>query len=489
MNISLDEPARNPSEKEMSRIINSYGYGLTTWKIYTLVMFILSLEGFHFTFFGNMIIPLKQFYGMEDSHVQIINGLFFLSVGLGSVSTGYLSDWFKRVRIISVMVFLIAVCHIVLGFITNIFLFAVVRCLLALFHGIAIPISLNLLTEYLPVRFRSVMITGVWMGFIFGQLLNLVLILVIMPNYETDRYQETIVYSSILSVFTFVIVIIFLEDSPRNLISSGDNAKAFKILERLNGSELTEKQKESIIYEANSGANKELNASITEVFNPSLRRISILLTMIWMVNSLLMYGPNLISPLTMKKLGFPSEELIVNQIIIALISSPCNVIGGFISEIPFLGRNKTCIISLIIMVLCNVMLIVNSVNYEFYIGIYFFLINIAFNVNNTYSCEVYPTKVRDLAIGFLFFCTRVGGFMSQIIFIEFNDWGIWVPYYVVAGLCSLNVILLLLLPYDTHSRELDQEDERKEPLTAKVIDRESIKVNDKESIRSINAAL
>jgi MFS family permease len=466
MDNSKDGDRTQPQKiKEIDRIINNYGYGWITWKTYFITVLITAMEGFHFTFFGNMIIPLKQYYQMSDHEVELINSIFFLSVGLGSVSSGYLSERFRRIRIIATMVFLIAVCHLVLGFVTNMIVFAILRLLLALFHGIAVPISINLLAEYLPVRFRAVMLTTAWLGFVIGQMLNLLLILIIMPDYETERYPETILYSSGLSIFAFLMIILFINDSPRNLLSMGDTDKAFTILKQLNGNELTDIQREKILDERNSGVNIELKASLGEIFNPKLRRVSILLILIWMINSLLLYGPNLIAPLTMKELGDPAEEVVINQIIIVLISSPCDIVGGIMSEIPFLGRSKTCMISLVLMVVANLLMIFDSHNFEFYIGVYFFLINIAFNINNTFSCEVYPTKVRDLAIGFLFFCTRIGGFVSQIIFMEFNEYGTWIPYYVVIGLCCLNVLIIMMLPFDTRARELDFDDTKKDPLT------------------------
>jgi MFS family permease len=454
----------NENTRLMDSIFNNYGYGWLTWKVYIITFFIISVEGFHLTFVNNMIISLKEFYQMEDSDIQLINSLFFLAIGLGSLATGYISRYFKRIKIIITFFFIIALIHISLAFVTNLIMFALLRLLLGICHGIGVPLSLNLLTEYLPIRMRSVMITNVWLGFSFGQLINLLLMYFIMPNNEPKYFQETVMYSSILSGSVFILLLLFLNDSPRNLILIGDTSKGFEILTTLNGKELTESEQETIINESDSNTNNQLNASLTEIFKPAFRRITVLLIMLWVINSILAYGPNLIISLTMKELGIHSDDLIINQIIICLICSPSNVIGGFVSEISFLGRNKTTVFSFAIMIVFNIILLIDHSNFQFYIGTIFFLLSIAFNVNNTYSCEVYPTKVRDLAIGFLFFCTRVGGFLSQILFIEFFKIYLWMPYYVTMGLAVLGIICVLLLPYDTYARELDK-DEYKKPLS------------------------
>jgi AAHS family 4-hydroxybenzoate transporter-like MFS transporter len=445
--------------KLMDNIINNYGYGCHTWKVYILVLFIVAVEGFHFSFGGDMIIPLKQFYEMEDSHIQLINSIFFLAVGSGSISIGFLSKRFKRINIIATMLFFITACHISLAFITHLIVFATVRVLLAIFNGIAIPLALNLLTEYLPLRLRAVLLTSVWTGFKLGALFNIFLMLFIMPNNETTMYQETVLYSSSLSIFALIMTILFLNDSPRNLILIGDADKAFKILTKLNrGVELTEEQKEQILNEAKTNDKTTGGLNIAEIFSPSYRRISICLIFIWFTNSLMLYGPALINPLTMKTLGIKSEHIIINQIIIKVVSLPGNTLGGLTSEIPLMGRNKTTILSNLLMIVFTIILIIDYSNFEFYSGLFFLVVAISFNVRITYSCEIYPTKVRDSAMGFLYTCTRIGGFLSQIVFINFNEMGVWVPYYFIIGFCVFNIICTALLPYDTYARELDKEE-------------------------------
>jgi MFS family permease len=454
------------SVKLIDQIINNYGYGWYTWKTFIVVFFIISLEGFHLTFFGNMLIPLKQYYDMSDWHVQLISSLFFLAVGFGSISAGYFSNQFRRIYILYGVQFALALGHLLLGLSPNMEIFAVLRCIIGYCIGVAVPISLNLLTEYLPIHFRSIMLTGVWFGFVVGQLYNLILVLIIMPNYETNRYMAAILISSSLSIALFLVTLFVVRDSPRNLLLIDEDEEAFQILGELNnGRKLTEEQKQIIVAENKSGINTELQISLKEIFHHDLRKTSVLLIFIWLVNSLIIYGPMLVSSLTIRDLDIAqnddsNRDIIIQQLIIVLVSSPSNIIGGFVSEIPWLGRTKTTILSFSLSIVFLILTIVNSTNYEYHFGVYLCFTLIAFNVNTTYSCEIYPTKVRDIAIGFLFFCTRVGGFLSQIIYIAINKLGIWVPYYVTIGLCCVNIVLVLLLPIETLDRPLDQDIEQ-----------------------------
>jgi MFS family permease len=469
------------SEKLLDHIIDKYGYGPITWKTFTVVFFIISLEGFHLTFFGNMIIPLKQHYSMNDSHVQWVSSFFFLAVGIGSYSAGYVAERFKRMNILYATQMTLAVAHFFMGIGNNMIVFALLRVVIGYCIGVAVPISLNLLTEYLPIHFRSILLTGAWMGFVFGQLYNLVLLLLFMPNYEVESFSTTIFVSSSLSILLFFLTFFLVRDSPRNLLLTGEVNEAIDILEHLNGGKLTQEQKDEIIAETFSGANLEFKASIKEIFHHDLKKTSILLIFIWLINSLLTYGPILISSLTIKELDLEqhdskNRDIILQQIIIVIISSPSNVLGGFFSEIPILGRNKTVILSFIFAILFNILTIVNNHNYEFHFGMYLFFTSIGFNVNTTYSCEIYPTRVRDIAIGFLFFCTRVGGFISQIIFIAFNNLGMWIPYYASTALCCVNIALVFILPVETYDRPLDEE----------IDEHPHIRDNDKKGYETIN---
>jgi MFS family permease len=445
------------SQKIMDKVINKYGYGLSTWKTFSLIFFILALEGFHLTFVGNMIISIKAFFEIEESDVQLVSSFCFLSVGFGSIITGYITERFKRMHIIYIAEFVMAVGHVLLGVVSNMIIFSIIRVIIGFCIGVAVPLALNLFAESLPIRNRSMMLTGVWFGFGFGQLFNLILMYFIMPNNEPEQFHKTLLISSSLSIVSFLLVILFLKDSPRNLLLTEQTDKAFEILDHLNGEKLNENERAHIIAESKGGLNEELKVSLKETFNKDMRRTTILLIFIWVLNSLITYGPMLITSLTLKALNQGSDDpVITQQILIGVIYLPSNVIGGLISEIPYLGRNKTTILCLFIAIIFLVLAITNSTNYQYHFSIYLFLTSITFSVTNTYGCEIYPTKVRDIALGFLFFCTRVGGFGSQILYIYLNKMGTWVPYYVTLGLCVLNIILVFLLPVDTYARALDE---------------------------------
>jgi MFS family permease len=450
------------SEIIIDKIINSYGYGWIIWKNFLICFIILGVEGFHNTYFGNVIIPLKSFYQIEDKEIQIISSIYFLFLGIGSYSTGYLTEKFKRNYILNTSMGFIAFGHVLMGATSNLIVFFVARLIIAYFLGVAVPVSLNLLTEYLPINHRSTVLTSVWLSYGIGQVYIVLLMLWIMPEYETAYFQKTVLISSSLSIFGFIIGFLLMQDSPRSLILNNYNKEAFEILEYMNNGPLSENEKEIVIAQIKSGSNKDMDIKISNVFSKDFFTTTLLLTFIWIICSIIFYGPNLIYSLTMKELEIEefkgtNRDIIIQQIKIILISSPSTVIGGLLSEVHWLGRNKATNICVAIAIIFNFLTIYNHQNYYIHFSMFNGFTAMAFNINNTYSCEIYPTKVRDLAIGFLFAATRVGGFISQILYIYLNQVGTWAPYHFTTGLCVVIMVLIFLLPYETHGRPLDQE--------------------------------
>jgi MFS family permease len=446
-------------EKLMDKIFNKYGYGWITWKNFILSFLVLTLEGFHMTFFGNMIIPLRTYFNVEEKEMQLISSFFFIFVGIGSFATGYLTEKFHRMRIMYIGLAMIALCHFAMSFTSTVLVFTSLSMVIGMCMGIIVPISFNLMTEYLPIHYRSIMLTSVWFGYGIGQLYILLIMLFIMPNYEIKELPLTILLSSTLSIFCLLISLFWLRDSPRNLILIDEYEEAFHIVELLHGERLTESEKQLLIIQTKGSHIEHEDVSVSEMFSAELKLTSILLIFIWVIYAFVFYGPYLISSLTMHELGQESSgtnrDIIIKQIIIGLLNLPTNALGGLFSEIPWLGRNKTTNISMLIAIVFNVLIYANSNNFEIHFGLYMAFNAIAFNVNTTYSCEIYPTRIRDIAIGFLFFLSKIGAGVSQFMYIWLHTLDLWAPYHVTTAFCALSVILIFFLPIETYGRPLD----------------------------------
>ena len=82
-------------------------------------------------------------------------------------------------------------------------------------------------------------------------------------------------------------------------------------------------------------------------------------------------------------------------------------------------------------------------------------ISVSFTIVNSYTSEVYPTVIRDKALGIMFAGARMGGFLSQIIFLELNAINMYLPYYFSIGCNFICIFLVAFLPYETYNQPLD----------------------------------
>jgi hypothetical protein len=95
-----------------------------------------------------------------------------------------------------------------------------------------------------------------------------------------------------------------MKDSPRNLIVNDQFEEAYEIIVKFKGSQLTEEEKQELIQDVKfGGANKNLNVTMKDLFSDGLFLTTILSIFIWVINSILNYGPLLKSTLTMRELS------------------------------------------------------------------------------------------------------------------------------------------------------------------------------------------
>ena len=73
----------------------------------------------------------------------------------------------------------------------------------------------------------------------------------------------------------------------------------------------------------------------------------------------------------------------------------------------------------------------------------------------TYCSEYYPTRIRDTALGYLYFITRISGFISQFISYLLIMVDYRLQYLFILSQTIFCFILIFHLPEETHGQPLD----------------------------------
>lgn len=461
--LSVDNEENIEKLPLLDKIINEKGYAsIHQWKIIVFTTIAISLEGMHFNILGMILIPLKKLHDLSDFEIQFISAIMMIFVGIGSFLCGHIINKFPRIRTIKYSILATFILHFLMGCFTNLVAYIIIRIFLGFFIGIFIPLITNLLCEYCPIHHRSFVFNATWVGYNLGCLFFATSQLYLMPNLEEEYLQRTIIFTSILPLTVFIIVKIYLKDSPRNLILLHREVEAFDVLEVFKGAPIDSKDRLQIIQDVKHGLNKEMGGHFTDIFSPKYKFMTLLLMGIWFTVYMLYYGPFLILSWVIRDINNENSEIdndhhqiIKDEIHVYLIGIIGYFVGGLISEMRIFGRKKGIIFSLIFCIIFTYLGIQDSKHFVIYFGIYFIFLNTPLIVIDVYSCELYPTKIRDIAVGFFFACCRFGSCVANVLYVSLYRAGTFVPFWAVIFTCILDIALTYLVPYETFGMALD----------------------------------
>ncbi|CAJ0920520.1 unnamed protein product [Ranitomeya imitator] len=201
----------------------------------------------------------------------------------------------------------------------------------------------------------------------------------------------------------------FLPESPRWLLTKGKNEKAKNLLQKaatfnrrtLPEDLLTQLQEEKQIK----------SGSMVDMFRlPSLRRITLVMSFIWFVNSLVYYGLSL-------NVGSFGLDIYLTQLIFGAVEIPSRLGSMFIVQIfgrklsqslcLFLGGTVCLIITAIprsLPVVVTVLAVIGK-----------FAIAASFSISQIYAAELFPTIIRQNGVGLCSMTARVAGIIAPLI--------------------------------------------------------------------------
>lgn len=443
-------------------LVENYGFGWITFKIF-LIPFIFHIsEGIHINMYSVLIIPMKEYYSFTPLQEKFIPGMFFLGSMIGSMFLGKLCSLVSRLIVLKINGILFLIGNLLLfAFDNNTNAFLISRFICGISIGFSMPITLNLLTEYSPIKQRSTIFLFSIMGFTIGQVFQLIIILYVMPNYEAIKLKQVYIITFIPSVIYFLTILLFARDSPRSLFNRDEYDEGFEILGEYKGSPLTEDEKNKIKIKLNEKTDNKCRSSpYSELFSNDYFKITILLLIIGLGRGIHYNGVTTTSSLTMKQLGEQNivktnNQVIWEEIYMNLIIFPCYIIAGPVSEIKIFGRRYVMIISFTFCLITVCLSFAFSQYFSLLIGLAILFSNLGSGVCSNYFSEVYPTSHRDSAYGFIFCFIRSGSFISNFIFLALNDTYMWLPYYFDILILSIMILCFYLLPIETCGKGLD----------------------------------
>lgn len=149
------------------------------------------------------------------------------------------------------------------------------------------------------------------------------------------------------------------------------------------------------------------------------------------------------------------DSIIKSLFIVSISTFFCIIVSAILTELDILGRKNTLVCCYGLSAIFVSLILINSINFKIYFVIFNLFAAIGFNVCGSYSLELFSTDVRDTAIGFFFFFNRLGGVISQFVFLNLFRINFILPYYILLGYTIIAFVLCTQYPYDTGNKPLD----------------------------------
>ncbi|XP_036943084.1 solute carrier family 22 member 16 isoform X1 [Acanthopagrus latus] len=371
---------------------------------------------------------------------------FMLGVLIGALVFGDIADRVGRVRI---MMFT-SLCQFVLGvsvaFSGNYYIFIVLRFLLAMVSSGYLVVVFVYVTEFTGIKVRTWTSMHVHAAFAVG------IMVVALTGYLVRVWW---IYQIILSTCTspFLLFCWKFPETPFYLIAKGRYKEAETLLEtiaRFNGLDYRLKV-EDLLEPENGKAlldggeerppQPEKKLSILDLFG-SWRMAGRTCTVwaIWFIGSLGYY----VFSLGSVNLG---GNQYINLFLAGAVEIPSYLVGCFAMD--RIGRKRTCAPALLLAGVACMLIIAVPADIEILaIALCMtgkFAIAIAFGLIYLYSCELYPTIVRSLAVGSGSMMCRVGSVVAPFCVYLADVW-VYLPQLIVGILAFIIGVLTLLLP-------------------------------------------
>ena len=422
------------------------------------------IEGLHVSLTGLLFIPIITTYHLNQIKGCLVSSSIMIFMAFGNLFSGFLSSKFIRKTIIIFCLMFISFFSL-LSVIQSWIILLISRCFIGFCLGIIININTNNLSEVLPLKLRSFWLIFVSCFFSLGAIVSCQIIKIYVNKLG-------ILFSSISIPSSIVLILfnIFYNENPRYLVLIGKNEQAYEVIEKyllLDHHKLSNYEKIQISKSIDRGVNKEVK--ITGKFKFIFRRygyITFNLCIIWVLYSMIINGGifSLFVSFANNAIFIPSN-LEINlfnikslYIIIQLFYTffaVSTVFSGLFTEIKFCGRKNTIFFGFLISTISSFQVLLFKSNSRIFYFLVTCLINISFNAINSYTIEVYPTRVRDYAVGYLNFVSKIVGFSSNLLVLILNyenkEWML----YINAFTSVLGLIFTLMLPFDTYQRKLD----------------------------------
>lgn len=451
-------------------------------KIYLIVLLVLTADGAEATVVSFLLTVLDvewQFTTFEKSLFGICGSVGAL---FGLALAGTWSDIYGRKPIFILGNFIAGVFAIITAFTQNLPQYAISRIIYGFGKGITIAAASSLTTEITSKKLRAWMLNIIWVFYPIGELYCAIMADYFFVVSKEGKSEAEIASESLDPWRKLVLCVaapclisgllsIFINESPRFLLSKQNYPEAFKSINTLLQSNkkncLTEEEKNQLIEENKKIITQEkanFMNNMKEIFGKDFLKITLLISGMYYVTATSWSGLSLIMPkvIQMKeKIDFEQTKDSIDEhaaytsfIISAVFEIPITLLSSLFAEIKFLGRKGALMLSFLLCFIPSLLSSINIPGFTAYIIVIRFMTTLPYGVIYIYNNEVYPTKIRSTALGITGAFSRVSEIFCPFIMFFLLDIGILAPFIFMSIIFACGILFSYLLPYESHGKNI-----------------------------------
>jgi len=203
--------------------------GATQIRIVLLMQLLLMVEGLDLQLLGLLAPVILEEWGMARAAFGPAMAAALVGLALGAGIGGPLGDRFGRKRVLMVSALIFALGTAAAGLTDNVVEMTLVRFASGMGFGAATPVSLALVTEWLPRRIQPTAIAFMAVGTPFGGMVGSLALISLIP---VLGWRGCFIACGALTLFLALLVYLFLPDSPAHLAARGRIGEALRLVRR-----------------------------------------------------------------------------------------------------------------------------------------------------------------------------------------------------------------------------------------------------------------
>ncbi|OGE48394.1 hypothetical protein PENARI_c029G11366 [Penicillium arizonense] len=466
--------------------IDEIGFTAHHWKLFCLNGFGYAVDSLILLI--QSIISTQARLEFQPSYATGLTIAVYVGMLVGAIFWGFSADIIGRRFAFNFSLFVSSVFTIVAGASPSWVTLGLFVCLSAFGAGGNLVLDTTVFLEYLPSREQWLLtLMAAWWG--LGQLIAGLFAWAFIPNYScsdaatctraNNQGWRYVWYTSGALVFLLSILritIIRLEETPKFLISEGQDEKAVRVLQNIANKydrpcSLTIERLQAcgqIVQRRKAGS-----SWLTRLISPSevffhlrglfaTRKMGLSTTLVWFSWLLIglaypLYNVFLPSYLATRGANFGEDSPYITWRNYA-INNTCGIFGpvlaGFMCRSPwFWGRRGTMIIGAVVTMIfffCYTQVRTASQNVGFTCAISFCL-NVYYGTLYAYTPEVFPSAHRGTGNGVAIGLNRIMGIVSAVVG-QAADTNTPVPIYICAALYIVMAIVAAAFPFEPYGR-------------------------------------